>query len=247
MADGDNPEQEPTDEDPDVHGRLALPLLVPVIAFLFALLVIYGLSRVFLELNETSIGDVTMATPAALGVSLFILFAAWYMASNRRMQQWQVVMIGSLAVAALTGGAIWAAVQGGGETEVSANGGAETPVAETPAPDGTISVSLIDPAWAVEVTPASAAGPTTFVISNDGTAVHNLRVIRTDLDADSLPLDDSGFLVDEEQVNVVASVNELERGESTELAVDLESGSYVLICNIAGHYDFGMRTGFTVE
>ena len=105
MADGDSPEQEHTSEPPDVHGRLALPLLIPVIAFLFAILLIYGLSRVFLELNETSIGDVTMATPAALGVSIFILFAAWHMASNRRMQQWQVVMIGSLAVAALTGGA----------------------------------------------------------------------------------------------------------------------------------------------
>ncbi len=247
MADGDTPEQEPTGEAPDVHGRLALPLLVPVIAFLFAMLLIYGLSRVFLELNETSIGDVSMATPAALGVSLFILFAAWYMASNRTMQRWQVMMIGSLAVAALTGGAIWAAVQDEGGAEVSANGASETPVVETPAPDGAILVSLLDPNWAIEVTPASAADPTTFAISNDGSAVHNLRVIRTDLDADSLPLDDSGFLVDEEQVNVVASNSELLSGESAELSVDLESGSYVLICNIAGHYDLGMRIGFTVE
>ena len=247
MADGDNPEQEHTGEAPDVHGRLVLPLMVPVIAFLFAILLIYGLSRVFLELNETSIGDVTMATPAALGVSIFILFAAWYMASNRTMHQWQVAMIASIAVAALTGGAIWAAVHDEGAAEVVANGGTETPVAGTPVPSGTVVVSLIDPDWAVEVTPASAADPTTFAISNDGTAVHNLRVIRTDLDADSLPLDDSGFQVDEDQVNVVAEISELTSGESTELAVDLEAGSYVIICNIAGHYDFGMRTSFTVE
>ncbi len=245
MADGDNPEQEHTDEAPDVYGRLALPLLVPVIAFLFAVLLIYGLSRVYLELNETSIGDVTMATPAALGVSLFILFAAWYMVSNRTMQQWQVAMIGSIAVAALTGGAIWAAVHD--EGEVLVDGGTETPAAETPAPDGAISVSLIDPDYAVEVTPVSSSAPTTFAISNEGSLVHNLRVIRTDLDADSLPLDDSGFQVDEDQVNVVASAAELLAGESTELAVDLEAGSYVIICNIPGHYDLGMRTGFIVE
>ena len=242
MANGDNPEQEHTGETPDVYGRLALPLLVPVIAFLFAMLLIYGLSRVYLELNETSIGDVTMATPAALGVSLFILFAAWYMVSNRTMQQWQVVMIGSIAVAALTGGAIWAAVQSDGEAEALVGGGAETPVAA-----GAVAVSLIDPDFAVEVTPASAAGPTTFAISNDGALIHNLRVIRTDLDADSLPLDSSGFLVDEDQVNVVASVAELTGGESAELAVDLEAGSYVLICNIVGHYDLGMYASFTAE
>ena len=246
MADGDTPEQEHSGEAPDVHGRLALPLLVPVIAFLFAVLLIYGLSRVFLELNETSIGDVTMATPAALGVSLFILFAAWQMVSNRTMQQWQVAMIASVAVAALTGGAIWAAVQDDGEAEDVPPPG-ETPAEQTPAPDGAISVSLIDPAFAVEVTPASAADPTTFTITNDGALIHNLRVIRTDLDADSLPLDDSGFQVDEEQVNVVASIADLSGGDSTELAVDLEAGSYVLICNIVGHYDQGMRTSFTVE
>ncbi len=40
MADGDNPEQKHTSEDPDVHGRLALPLLVPVNAFLFAVLLL---------------------------------------------------------------------------------------------------------------------------------------------------------------------------------------------------------------
>ena len=248
MAEGDNPEQEHTGEVPEVHVRLVLPLLVPIIAFLFALLLIYGLSRVFLELNETSIGDVTMATPAALGVSLFILFAAWQMASNRTMQQWQVAMIASVAVAALTGGAIWAAVHDEGEAEVLANGdAAETPTAGTPVAAGTVSVSLIDPDWAVEVTPASAADPTTFSISNNGSLVHNLRVIRTDLDPDSLPSDSSGFQVDEDQVNVVAFISELTSGESTELAVDLETGSYVLICNIPGHYDQGMRTGFTVE
>lgn len=247
MAEGDNPEQEDTGEAPEVHVRLVLPLLVPIIAFLFALLLIYGLSRVFLELNETSIGDVTMATPAALGVSLFILFAAWQMASNRTMQQWQVAMIASVAVAALTGGAIWAAVHDEGEAEVLANGDAETPTAGTPVAAGTVSVSLIDPDWAVEVTPASAADPTTFVVSNDGTLPHNLRVIRTELDPDSLPSDSSGFQVDEDQVNVVASIADLSAGDSTELAVDLETGSYVLICNIAGHYDQGMRTGFTVE
>ncbi len=189
----------------------------------------------------------TLATPAALGVSLFILFAAWYMVSNRTMQQWQVAMIASVAVTALTGGAIWAAVHDEGAAEAQANGSTEAPAAETPVAAGTVAVSLIDPVWAIEVTPASATAPTTFTVINEGLLIHNLRVIRTDLAADSLPLDSSGFLVDEEQVNVVASVAELTGGESAEIAVDLEAGSYVIICNIAGHYAAGMSVSFTVE
>jgi uncharacterized cupredoxin-like copper-binding protein len=31
------------------------------------------------------------------------------------------------------------------------------------------------------------------------------------------------------------------------VTIDLTPGKYVLICNIAGHYVLGMRTGFTVD
>ncbi len=233
-------------EEPEVHGRLVLPLLVPTIAFLFAVLVIYGLSRVYLELNEVSIGDVTMATPLALGVSLFILFAAWYLFSNRRAQPWQVAMIGAVAVAALTGGAVWAAVHEEGEGTLVETP-IETPADGTPAPAGSVLVSLQDPNWAIEVSPASASAPETLSVSNDGGLIHNLRVVFTDLPVDELPLDDTGFMVNEDEVNVVASVAELVGGESKDVAVSLESGNYVLICNIVGHYGAGMYAAFTVE
>ncbi len=244
MADSEAP-QHNADDTPDTGDRLALPLLIPVIVFLFAILVIYGLSRIYLELNTIRIGDVTMATPLAIGVSLFILFAAWYMASNRRMPMWQTAAIGMVAVVAVTGGAIWAAVDDRGEDEArAANGGEPTPTA--PVVEGQVLVGLTEADWVVSASPGSAAaGEITFAVSNTGSIGHNLRVVRTDLAADGLPSD--GIAVDETELDVVAETPDLGPGESDEIAATLEAGSYVLICNIAGHYDAGMTTAFTVQ
>ncbi|MCH7698691.1 MAG: hypothetical protein IH865_07125 [Chloroflexi bacterium] len=239
-----NPQEETT---PDVGDRLVLPLMIPVIVFLFTILVIYGLSRIYLELNDITIGTVTMATPLAIGVSLFILFSAWYLASNRRVPMWQTASIGMVAVAAVTGGAIWAAVDDRGEDgEPPAANGEPTPGATVE--EGTLLIGLIDPDWAVTANPAVVpAGDLTLSVENQGTLIHNLRVIRTDLNADQLPIGPDGFTVDEANLNVVLSVADLRAGESEETGVTLEAGGYVLLCNIPGHYDSGMRVAITVE
>ncbi len=234
-----------TDDSQDTSERLALPLLIPVIVFLFAILVIYGLSRIYLELNTIKIGDVTMATPLAIGVSLFILFAAWYMASNRRIPMWQTAGIGMVAVFAVTGGAIWAAVddRGEGEEEVT-NGGEPTPTA--PVGEGQVLIGLTESGWLVSASPDSVpAGEITFAVLNDGSIGHNLRVVKTGLAADALPSD--GIAVDEAAVDIVAETRDMDPGESLEVVATLEAGSYVLICNIAGHYDAGMTAAFTVQ
>ena len=238
-----NPQEETT---PDVGDRLVLPLMIPVIVFLFTILVIYGLSRIYLELNDITIGTVTMATPLAIGVSLFILFSAWYLASNRRVPMWQTASIGMIAVGAVTGGAIWAAVDDRGEGEEHVTN--DEPTATVIVEEGTIAVGLVDPDWAVTADPAVIpAGDLTLSVENQGNLIHNLRVIRTDLNADQLPLDATGFMVDEENLNVILSVADLRSGDSEDSDVTLEAGGYVLLCNIPGHYDSGMRIAITVE
>ncbi len=187
-----------------------------------------------------------MATPLAIGVSLFILFSAWYLASNRRVPMWQTASIGMVAVAAITGGAIWAAVDDRGEG--GHENGTDEPTATVIVDEGTIVVGLIDPDWAVTADPAVVqAGDLTLSVENQGNLIHNLRVVRTDLPADQLPLDTTGFAVDEENLNVVLSVADLRGGDSEDSDVTLEAGGYVLLCNIPGHYDRGMRVGITVE
>ena len=123
-----------------------------------------------------------------------------------------------------------------------------TLLAMPPAPvaaQETVAVSLTE--FAVAADPGSAgAGPVTFQVSNDGSIVHDLLVIRTDLAPDALPLDEDGFMVDEERVEVVASSAELGSGQAAEVSSALEAGSYVLICNIPTHYQAGMWLGFPV-
>ena len=247
MTDTNDTNSPASDDAPDVGERLVLPLLIPVIIFLFVILVIYGLSRIYLELNDITIGTVTMATPLAIGVSLFILFSAWYMAGNRRVPRWQTASIGMIAVAAVTGGAIWAAVDDRGEGEEHAANGPE-PTATAPIVEGVVQIGLTESDWVISASPASvSAGEITFAVSNEGTLGHNLRIIKTDLPADALPLDSGGFGVDEDEVDVVAQSTDLDGGESDEIITTLETGSYVLICNVIGHYGSGMNIAFTVE
>ncbi len=144
----------------------------------------------------------------------------------------------ALIVAAACGGD-----DDGGETPVDAVG--ETPPAgETPAAATTVDVGLeefaVNPAQ-----DAAGAGALTFSVSNDGTIDHNFRVIKTDLAPDALPT--ANAQADESQLDVVASSPEFNAGETQEVSIDLEPGSYVLICNVPGHYDLGMRAAFTVE
>lgn len=118
----------------------------------------------------------------------------------------------------------------------------------------TIDVTLQE--WAVVVAETSApAGEVTFAVTNDGPDdIHEFVIIRTDLDPGELPTDEHGA-VDEagEGMTVVDEIEDIPVGETQEVTVDLESGSYVLLCNIysededEAHYTEGMRTAFTVE
>ncbi len=74
-----------------------------------------------------------------------------------------------------------------------------------------------------------------------------MRIVATDLAPDALPTDDATFTVDESQLEIVASSEDLNPGEQETLTADLEAGDYVMICNIPTHYDAGMVTTFTVE
>ena len=115
-----------------------------------------------------------------------------------------------------------------------------------PASETTIDVSLSE--FVLEPsTDTASAGTFTFNVTSNGAIFHNLRVIATDLAPDALPTDDATFSADEEQLDVVASTEDLDPGEQETLTVELAAGSYVLICNIATHYDLGMAVAFTVE
>jgi uncharacterized cupredoxin-like copper-binding protein len=108
-----------------------------------------------------------------------------------------------------------------------------------------VAISLAE--FSILPEPASIVdGPVNFRVTNEGVIIHDFRVIATDLAVEALPLDASGLQVDEAQVDVLGSSALLEMGGSQIVSVGLPPGSYVLICNIATHYQAGMRVGFDV-
>jgi uncharacterized cupredoxin-like copper-binding protein len=123
-----------------------------------------------------------------------------------------------------------------------------TQASNTPSSDAgqTVDVSLRE----FRVTPSigtASAGTVTFHVSNDGTIPHDFVVIKTDLAPDALPVDQASYVVDESQVNVVKRQLAIHQEDNALITVGLTAGQYVLICNIASHYQTGMRAAFIVS
>ncbi|MET0799603.1 MAG: sulfocyanin-like copper-binding protein [Actinomycetota bacterium] len=95
---------------------------------------------------------------------------------------------------------------------------------------------------------SAPAGDVTFDIQNDAEQTHEFVVFKTDLAPDALPTNEDGDVDEEgEGVEHIDEVEDIAGGSSAELAVNLDAGAYVLICNLPGHYAQGMHTEFTVE
>ena len=130
--------------------------------------------------------------------------------------------------------------------------------ATSPAPTGATTVSVTLQEFAVRPSMASMpAGTVTFVAKNTGPDdVHEMVVIRTDLDADALPVDRDGKAAEEGTgITTLGETGDIAVGETKEASFELLPGKYLLICNIVqtepdgsleAHYKVGMRTAFTV-
>jgi len=88
------------------------------------------------------------------------------------------------------------------------------------------------------------AGNVTFNITNEGPSTHEFVVIQSDLAPDALPVADGE--VEEDKVDGVGEQEDIAASTSTSLQLDLQPGSYVVICNLPGHYEQGMYAGLTV-
>ncbi len=100
--------------------------------------------------------------------------------------------------------------------------------------------------YAITLSVASVkAGAVKFGIRNNGTMVHDFDLIKTDLAPDKLPIDVGSAKaradgLTKQMINIAAN-------RSTTLSADLAPGSYVIICNVAGHYQLGMRVALKVN
>lgn len=169
-------------------------------------------------------------------------------------------------------------VSGFGHPNCGSNTVNEAQIADDLPPVRLVSVALSDftnlPAvsWAVTVTPDEASvGTVVFNVTNLNEAgvgpeiPHDMTVVKTDIDSDSLPLigsppcvqGPSECGVDESAagLQVVGRTSVLQPGQSEVLALDLEPGHYVLFCSInplaengfSSHYADGMFADFFVS
>ena len=163
--------------------RVILPIAIPLGILAFALLAIYGLSRIYLEIGGE--GAVALAAGLAIGV----LLIAFYFAANPRAPGWQIVGVLTIATIALAGGTAWALIEED-EPHVEENGGEQVngETTDGEATDGATGGTLIilrdnffeydgekEPAI-----PVALGEEVTFDLENQGATTHNMQVNGTD-------------------------------------------------------------------
>jgi uncharacterized cupredoxin-like copper-binding protein len=102
--------------------------------------------------------------------------------------------------------------------------------------------------WKVNVSAQSAeAGEVIFAIANYGSIQHEFLVTKTSYEPGKIPIGSNNRFDEEDKgLSVVDEIPEWAVNESKVLKVNLEAGTYELLCNIEGHYGNGMHTSFTV-
>ena len=176
----------PADAAAEATERLALPLLIPLGILAFALLVIYGLSRIYLEVSNE------VATGMAAGIALGILFVAWYVVSRPSVPGWQIASIAVLAATVLAGGTIFGIVENdegeaSGEEPAAAGSPDDGETSVAPPGDNVFAVAMI-PTLAFDTNEITLPADTEVTVSadNQDTAILHNWALYTDDTASEL-------------------------------------------------------------
>ena len=101
----------------------------------------------------------------------------------------------------------------------------------------------------ISATPGTVkAGRVTFeVLNSSKDQIHEMIVAKLADSNKPLPYIADEQRVDEDKEGDLGEVSELDPGKSGALRVEMKPGTYILYCNVPGHYVTGMWTMFTVE
>lgn len=92
------------------------------------------------------------------------------------------------------------------------------------------------------------AGPVKFDVTNWSRFLpHEMLIVAVDNPATALPYDYSEAKVNEDQVKILGDTSELQPNKSGSVELTLAPGSYLLICNVPGHYAAGMAVPLVVK
>lgn len=168
-----------------------------------------------------------LKTTAAMGGALAAISALPVQADPLALQDHSAALVGDRI------GAPQPQVAGSAAATVAASG-AEA----MDDPSAVVNVTIFDGSMKLDQS-SVPAGPVTFQVFVKSDKVHEINVLRTQLDAKSLPLATDGT-VDEDSVGDKAGeLEDVPPDQPQGDTFDMTSGRYVIICNLAGHYANG--------
>ena len=207
-----------------VYDRLALALFIPIGVLAFALLAIYGLSRIYLALPASA------ATPLAAGIALGVLAVAAYFATHPSVPRWQIAGVFVVVLATLGVGGTAAAVYDNqhhvaAKPQVVATPAATAAAGTTPgaATANTVQITAHNITFDKKTLTASAGNITIQFHNNDNGIPHNFAVYKSS----------SGPTNEIKHTNITP-------GPVTEtLQLTLQKGSYYFNCQVHPQQMFG--------
>lgn len=102
----------------------------------------------------------------------------------------------------------------------------------------------------IAATPAAlGAGDVTLNITNNGGTLHEVEVftLPAGVDVNNLQVAGHLALVGAAGMEIIDEVEGIIPGAKPTLTVNLEPGTYALLCNLPGHYALGMRSTISVQ
>jgi len=147
----------------------------------------------------------------------------------------RLILLVLVGVALVVGGC-------GGDDDETTTGAGTTDTVDAEKQATTLAISMNE----FKFTPANpelARGPIDITATNKGKTSHELVLLKTDTDPSKLRKQGKGV----SEKKSVGEVPETAPGQSGSETFDLKPGKYVMVCNIAGHYDAGMYGTLTVR
>ncbi|MFZ0625344.1 MAG: cupredoxin domain-containing protein [Acidimicrobiia bacterium] len=89
---------------------------------------------------------------------------------------------------------------------------------------------------------AVPSGRVTFDVTNEGSMVHEFEIFS----GDNIDLPISNGVADTGGLDLIDEVEDILPGGKPELRLALDPGTYIIICNLPGHYAMGMVAELTV-